>query len=84
MIGLDMSFPDLYVDNNGDTPEFSKPYRHMEPALAKEQKRLSRQKEGSKRYERRWVKVAKLHAKAKHQRRDFLHKLSSYLVKTTT
>lgn len=53
MIGLDMSLPDLYVDNHGDTPEFSKPYRHMEPALAK----------------------------AKHQRRDFLHKLSSYLVK---
>lgn len=81
MIGLDMSFPDLYVDNNGDTPEFSKPYRHMEPDLAKEQKRLSRKEEGSKRYERQRVKVAKLHAKAKHQRRDFLHKLSSYLVK---
>lgn len=81
MIGLDMSLPDLYVDNNGDTPEFSKPYRHMEPNLAKEQKRLSRKKEGSKRYERQRVKVAKLHAKAKHQRRDFLHKLSSYLVK---
>ena len=81
MIGLDMSLPDLYVDNNGNTPEFSKPYRHMEPDLAKEQKRLSRKKEGSKRYERQRVKVAKLHAKAKHQRRDFLHKLSSYLVK---
>ena len=81
MIGLDMSLPDLYVDNHGDTPEFTKPYRHMEPVLVKEQKRLSRKKEGSKRYERQRVKVAKLHAKAKHQRRDFLHKLSSYLVK---
>ena len=34
---------------------------------------------GSKRYEKQCVKVAKLHAKAKHQRRDILHKISCAL-----
>ena len=79
MIGLDMSLPKLYVDDKGQSPDFPKPYRSMEPKLAKEQRSLSRKKKGSKRYEKQRIKVAKLHAKAKHQRADFLHKLSCYL-----
>ena len=82
MIGLDMSLPNLYVDSNGNTPDFPKPYRKIEPALVKEQKRLSRKKKGSKRYEAQRLKIAKLHAKAKHQRSDFLHKLSASLTDT--
>lgn len=41
-IGLDMSLPNLYVDSNGDIPDFIKPYRAMETRLKKEQQRLSR------------------------------------------
>ena len=79
MIGLDMSLPKLYVDNYGNSPEFSKPYSKMESKLAKEQKKLSRKRKGSKRYEEQRMRIAKLHAKAKHQRSDLLHKLSCYL-----
>lgn len=78
-IGLDMSLPKLYVDSNGKSPDFLKPYRKMEAKIAQEQRKLSRKKPGSKRYEKQCVKVAKLHAKAKHQRRDILHKISCAL-----
>lgn len=63
-IGLDMSLPKLYVDSNGKSLDFPKPYRKMEAKIAQEQRKLSRKKPGSKRYEKQCVKVAKLHAKA--------------------
>ena len=81
-IGLDYSMPNLYVDSNGNSPVFPKPYRTMEPKLARAQKKLSRKKPGSKRYEKQRMKVAKLYAKSKHQRKDVLHKLSCTLTDT--
>ena len=81
-IGLDYSMPNLYVDSNGSSPVFPKPYRTMEPKLARAQKKLSRKKPGSKRYEKQRMKVAKLYAKSKHQRKDVLHKLSCTLTDT--
>lgn len=66
----------------GNPREYPNPYRNMEPKLAKEQKKLSRKKPGSRRYEEQRRKVAKLHAKSKHQRSDFLHKLSCFLTDT--
>lgn len=81
-IGLDYSMPNLYVDSNGASPVFPKPYRTMEPKLARAQKKLSRKKPGSKRYEKQRMKVAKLYAKSKHQRKDVLHKLSCTLTDT--
>lgn len=81
-IGLDYSMPNLYVDSNGASPVFPKPYRTMEPKLARAQKKLSRKKPGPKRYEKQRMKVAKLYAKSKHQRKDVLHKLSCTLTDT--
>lgn len=81
-IGLDYSMPNLYVDSNGASPVFPKPYRTMEPKLARAQKKLSRKKPSSKRYEKQRMKVAKLYAKSKHQRKDVLHKLSCTLTDT--
>ena len=81
-IGLDYSMPNLYVDSNGASPVFPKPYRTMEPKLSRAQKKLSRKKPGSKRYEKQRMKVAKLYAKSKHQRKDVLHKLSCTLTDT--
>lgn len=41
-IGLDMSVAKLYVDSNGNDPDFLKPYRAAEKRLKLEQKKLSR------------------------------------------
>ena len=78
-IGLDMSLPKLYIDSNGEVADFYKPYRNLEQKIAREQRKLSRMKKFSNNYIKQKQYLAKLHAKAKHQRSDMLHKLSCKL-----
>ena len=78
-IGLDMSLPKLYVDSNGEEADFFKPYRQLEKRIAREQRKLSHMEKGSSNYGKQKQRIAKLHAKAKHQRNDMLHKLSHRL-----
>ena len=81
-IGLDMSMHNFYVDSNGKHIDYGKPYHTMQNRIAREQRKLSHMKMGSSNYQKQRVKIAKLHAKAKHQRSDALHKLSRQLVDT--
>lgn len=81
-IGLDMTMHGLYVDSNGNAGAYADWYHTVEDRIAKEQRKLSRMKKGSANYEKQRRKVACLYAKAKHQRADFLHKLSRRLVDT--
>ena len=81
-IGLDMSLPCLYIDSFGSHADFEKPYHKVEAKLAKEQRKLSHMKFGSSNYQKQKQYIAKLHAKAKHQRSDRLHKLSCKLTDT--
>ena len=81
-IGLDMSMHGFYVDSNGRHVDYGKPYHDMQNRIAREQRKLSHMKKGSSNYRKQRVKVAKLYAKAKHQRSDALHKLSKQLVDT--
>ncbi|MBR5360551.1 MAG: transposase [Lachnospiraceae bacterium] len=81
VIGLDMSLPHFYVDSNGKPADMPHFYRLAQAHLAREQSRLSHMTKGSKNYLRQKRRLAKLHAKIKHQRSDFLHKLSYRLVK---
>ena len=89
-VGLDMSLPFLYVDSEGNTPSygnngntitFSKAYRKLESRIAREQRKLSHMVKDSKNYARQLQKIARLHAKAKHQRQDFLQQMSVRLVR---
>lgn len=79
-VGLDMSMKELYVSSDSETADYPRFYRKAEDRLAKEQHKLSRMKRGSKHYENQKFKVAKIHAQVKHQRADFLQKLSTDLV----
>ena len=79
-IGLDMSMHHFYVDSNGETVDYGKPYHNIQDRLAREQRKLSHMKIGSSNYGKQRRKIASLHAKAKHQRKDALHKLSRNLV----
>ena len=67
---------ELYVDSNGDTPEYPRPYRQSLDKLAREQRKLSRRKKGGKNREKQKLKVARLHDHIANQRKDFLHKQS--------
>jgi putative transposase len=76
VVGLDYSSTSLYVDNKGESPEYPKFYRKTESKLKKEQRKLSKRKQGGSNFEKQRQKVARLHEKAANQRKDFLHKLS--------
>ena len=89
-VGLDMSLPYLFVDSDGCLPsymndgvlvEFRKAYKALEEKIAREQRRLSKMEKGSNNYRRQCRKVAKLHAKAKQQRDDFLHQVAVRLAR---
>ena len=90
-IGLDMSLPHMYIDSDGNHPgyilngvsvTFTRPYRRLEKKLAREQRRLSKMVKDSCNYKRQCEKIAKLYAKAKHQRNDFLHQVAVRLARS--
>ncbi len=58
-----------------------KPLKQNLKKLAKFQRKFAKTEKGSKRREKRRLKVARLHAKIKDIRTDFLHKLSTKLAK---
>jgi putative transposase len=74
ILGLDYSQSDFFVDSEGKKANYPHYYRVMEDRLAKEQRKLSRMVQGSKRWERQRLVVAKLHSKVANQRKDWLHK----------
>lgn len=76
IIGLDFSMKELYVASNGITAQYPRFYRNALAKLAKEQRKLSRRKKGSKNREKQKRKVARLHERIANQRSDFLHKQS--------
>ncbi len=81
-LGLDYKSDGLYVDSDGNCAEMPHWFRENQAKLARQQRKLSK-KRGSRKGERKsnswWKqhrKVSKLQAKTKHQRLDYLHKLS--------
>lgn len=92
-IGLDMSLPHMYVDSFGMRPSytnegtqqiitFEKHYRKLERRIAREQRKLSRMQKGSRNYEKQCVVIARLHAKAKHGRLDFIRQVAVRMART--
>lgn len=92
-IGLDMSLPHLYIDSDGQTPSYtlggsngstvscSKHYKKLERQIVREQRKLSHMVKDSHNYEKQLIKIAKLHAKAKHARNDFLRQMAIRLAR---
>jgi len=78
-LGLDYSSPCLYIDSNGNEPDYPKFFRQAEKRLAREQRKLSKMKSRSNNWYKQKRKVAVCHEKIANQRKDFLHKLSKEL-----
>lgn len=90
-VGIDVGLKDFAILSDGtiyDNPKF---FRSLEKKLAKEQRKLSRKKEQalkdrrklleSKNYQKQRIKVAKIHETIKNKRIDYLHKISTEIVK---
>ncbi|MGD1700396.1 RNA-guided endonuclease InsQ/TnpB family protein [Dapis sp. BLCC M229] len=80
-IGIDLGISTFATLSNGEKINAPKPLKNNLKKLAKFQRKFVKTQPGSKRRERRRLKIARLHAKIKEIRTDFLHKLSTDLVK---
>ena len=83
VVGIDLGLIDFATINNGIIEKqipCPKYFRKAEKRLIKEQRGLSKKKEGSKNFIKAKKKVAKVHEKIANQRKDFHHQLSRKLV----
>jgi putative transposase len=81
VIGIDLGLKDFARLSNGETVPVPKFFRKAEKKLRRAQRVLSRREKQSRRRLRAKRKVALLHRRTAHQRADFLHKLTTGLVK---
>ena len=79
-VGIDLGVKHLAVTSEEEFIEHPRFLQKLERRLKREQKKLSRKEKGSSNFEKQRKKVAKIHERIKNARRDFLHKLSKYLV----
>jgi putative transposase len=80
-IGIDLGVKDIIVTSEGwksGNPRHLATYRRY---LTKTQRRLSRRVKGSQRWHRQRIRVANAHAKVRNTRQDWLHKLSTTLIR---
>ena len=80
-VGIDLGIIDFATLDNGEKIKAPKPLKKRLKKLRKAQRSLSRKQKGSKRCEKARLKVAKIHAKIKDIRTDFLHQLSTRLIR---
>ena len=80
-LGIDLGLKNFAITSDGDIFENPKFLRKTEKQLTKAQRELSRKKKGSNNRYKARLKVAKLHEKIANQRKDFLHKLSTKLIR---
>lgn len=80
-IGIDLGIKDFATLSDGNKISNPKHYRKQMVKLARLQRRLSRKgKDSSNRYKQR-IKLAKHHERVRNLRKDFLHKLSTKIVR---
>ena len=80
-VGIDLGIKDFAILSDGTKIENPKFLRTKEQRLKVLQKRLSRKQKGSNNRNKQRIKVAKLHEKITNERKDFLQKLTTKLVK---
>lgn len=80
-IGIDLGITDFAIMSNKDKIANPRFYEQSEEKLAKLQRELSRKTIGGSNWNKSRIKVAKLQKHIQNQRTDFLHKLSTQIVK---
>ncbi|EDP75525.1 RNA-guided endonuclease TnpB family protein [Hydrogenivirga sp. 128-5-R1-1] len=80
VVGIDLGVKNLATTSEGEFIQHPKFLQKLEKRLKREQKKLSRKKKGSTNWEKQKERLAKIHERIRNARRDFLHKLSRYLV----
>lgn len=81
VIGLDLGIKEFCITSNGEMVENPKYLKRSLDKLVKLQRELSRKSIGGSNWNKARIKVARLQEYIANQRKDFLHKLSTNLVK---
>ena len=80
-IVIDLGLKEFCIYSNGFRVSNPKCLKKSDLPLAKVQKRLSRQRKRSNNRNKARIKVARIHDKIKNPSYDFLHKLSTKLIR---
>ena len=80
-IGIDLGIKEFCITSDGKMIENPKHLKKSLGKLAKLQRELSRKTKGSSNYNKARIKVARLHEHIANQRKDFLQKLSTEIIK---
>jgi putative transposase len=80
-IGLDLGINSLMALSNGEKIANPQTFKAKRRKLRQAQKAFSRKKKGSNNRHKAKLKVAKVHAEISDARKDFLHKLTTRLVR---
>ena len=80
-IGVDLGLTSLITLSNGKKIDNPRWFRVTEKKLAKVQRLRSRKKKGSSNRKKQKLEVQRTHRKIRNQRSDFLHKISTELVR---
>lgn len=81
-VGIDLGLKDFAILSNGEVFSNPKVFHTLESKLAKEQRILSRRKKGSANWNKQRIKVARIHEHITNTRADYLHKISTHIVKS--
>jgi len=81
VVGIDVGINSLIATSDGNKVVNPKTFKAKYRKLRKVQKALSRKQKGSKNREKARVKVARIHQEISDTRLDFLHKLTTQLIR---
>ena len=76
VLGIDFAMRGMAVFSDGSRAEYPMYYREAQDRLAREQRKLSHCKKGSRNYGKQKKILARCYEKVRNQRKDYLHKLS--------
>jgi len=80
-VGIDLGLTHLAILSNGEKIENPRHHKKQLKRIKKANKKLFKCEKGSKRRQKAKLKIARLHAKVKDSRTDFLHKVTTRLVR---
>lgn len=81
-IGIDVGIKSFATLSNGEVFDAPKPYKQAKTKLARLQRKAAKQVKGSNNQRKTYNKIRRLHARISNIRKDFLHKLTTYIAKT--
>ena len=81
-IGIDVGVKSFATLSNGEVFDAPKPYKQAKTKLARLQRKAAKQVKGSNNQRKTYDKIRRLHARISNIRKDFLHKLTTYIAKT--